>query len=131
MLFDFCPNSRVAEELPPEEARATTMNGWDFTSRPAVPYRPSFKVTLEGLYWYLGETGLDLIKNPTINAGLLRDFYIEHLTWKVFEFQHEYLGLLECRFASAVTLPKALPNSGGLLPPVEVTLIHHNPGYIT
>lgn len=129
MLFDFCPNTRVAEELPPEAMRATTMNGWDFTSRPSIPYRPSFKVTLEGLVWYLNGNQLDVTRNPANNAGRLRNFYVEHLTWKTFDFNHEYLGLIVCRFASPVALPKALPDSGGLLPPVEVTIIQHSPGF--
>lgn len=105
------------------------MNGWDFTAKPRVPYRPLFKVTLEGLYWYINGSGFDLAKNPTINAGRLRNFYKDHQTWDKFTFNHEYLGVITCRFASPVNLPKALPNSGGLLPPVEVTLVQHSPGY--
>jgi hypothetical protein len=127
--FDFCPNTHVAEEIPPEEQQAMSMNGWDFTAKPRIPYRPKFKLTLGGLRWHLSGGQIDIAKDPAHNAGRLRAFYVEHLTWKPFEYQHEYLGLITCRFASPLILPKALPSSSGLLPEIETTLIWHNPGY--
>jgi hypothetical protein len=128
-VFDFCPNSHVAEELPPEEGKVVTMNGWDFTARPGIPYRAKFKLTLGGLRWYLSGGALDITTNPTLNAGKLRAFFVEHRTWKTFTYAHEYLGTITCRFSDSVTIPKAIPNSGGLISEFEVTLIHHNPGY--
>ena len=130
-VFDFCPNSHVAEELPPEETKVLSMNGWDYTAKPSVPYRAKFKLTLEGMFWYLnaGGSALDLTKNPTINAGRLRAFYLEHRTWKTFTYNHEFLGTITCRFAEPVTIPKSLPSAGGLISAFEVTLIHHNPSF--
>lgn len=127
--FDFCPNSHVAEELPPEEPKVTSFNGWDFTARPVVPYRPKFKVTLDGLYWYVSEGLLDVTTDAQHNAGRLLNFYKEHRLWKTFTYNHEYYGEIVCRFDVPVILPKALPDSGGLLPSVEITLIQHSPGY--
>lgn len=130
-LFDFCPNTRVAEELPPDEQETTSMNGWDFIAKPSIPYRAKWKVTLEGLRWRLNAagTGLDLATDPTLNAGRLEQFYRSHRKHVPFNFQHEYRGLVLVRFASPLAVPKAIQNSNGLVAPLEMTLIHHNPGF--
>lgn len=125
--FDFCPNSRVVEELAPEEPRVTDMNGWTFAPKAKTPYRPQFKVTLYGLYWKLSNGALDITSNPTVNAGRLRAFYIQNRLHGTFTFQHEYLGSITCRFAKPVSIPAAEVNSNGLIPAFEVTLEWHNP----
>ena len=65
-IFDFAPNSHVAEEIPPDEPTATSMNGWDFVAKPAVPYRRKFKLTMSGMRWYFNSssTGLDTNTDP-------------------------------------------------------------------
>lgn len=131
--FDFCPERYVPETLPPEVGGATmTSNtGWNFSARPSAPYQRRFKLTLYGLRWYLVDaTGLyDAATNRQFNAKALEEFYAEHQTWKVFDFNHQHLGLLQCRFAAVVQVPAGAINSGGQVDPVEVTLVHHNPGY--
>lgn len=129
--WDFCPNSMVAQEIPPEPTKATSMNGWEFTSRPSVPYRRTFKVTISGLRWYLNEAGnsLDVTTDPTHNAGRLNNFYIDRQTWDTFTFPHEYLGNITCKFQSPLVIPPGIENSNGLVPAFELTLIHNNPGY--
>jgi hypothetical protein len=130
-LFDFCVNSRVEEEGAPTEQTVTSMNGWDFVAKPTVPYKAKWKVTLEGLRWYLNAAGnaLDTTTDPQHNAGRLLMFYRTNRQHTVFQYQHEFLGLLDVRFAEPLELPKAIQNSGGLCDPVQVTIIHHNPGY--
>lgn len=129
--FDFAPNSRVAEEIPPEEPNVVSFNGWDFTAKPAVPYRARFKLTLSGMRWILNPAGtaLDVATDPTRNAGRLLNFYKANRTWDTFSFDHEYLGLITCRFGDPVLIPKALTNSNGLVPDFEISLIHHNPSF--
>ncbi len=107
------------------------MNGWEFTAKPVDPYRRQFVAELYGLRWYMSNDGfgLDLTTDTLHNAGFLLQFYREHRRYKPFYLQHEYLGLIQCRFASPVTIPKALPDSGGLIDVFEVTLVHHNPSY--
>lgn len=130
-IFDFAPNSHVAEELPPEEPKVTSMNGWDFTSRPVVPYQARFKLTMSGMRWIFNSsrTALDVATSPQLNAGRLLEFYKANRTWDSFPYNHEYLGIIECRFSSPLTIPKSLPDSNGLIPDFELNLIHHNPGY--
>lgn len=130
-LFDFCPNSRVEEEIPPEEQAAISMNGWDFVAKPTVPYKAKWKVTLEGLKWYLNAAGtaLDVTTDLPHNAGRLLMFYRTNRQNGVFQYQHEFLGLLDVRFAQPVQIPKAIQNSGGICEPVEITIVHHNPAY--
>lgn len=128
-IFDFCPNTRVVEEVSPEEISPIKFNGWESTIRPTEPYQRTFKVTLEGLRWYLGPKALDEATNPEINVGRLLSFYRRHRQYKPFWLHHEYLGPIQCRFKSAVNVQKALPNSGGLVDQVEITMIHHNPRY--
>src|ERR1041384_4869921 len=126
-VFDFCNKSRVVVEGAPDDPSAMDMNGWLFTPRPSTPYRPTFKVTLYGLRWYLSGNSLDLNTNPQYNAGRLRDFYIRNRMWGTFILDHEYLGPIQCKFAKAVSIPEALPNSNGLIDKFEINLIHNNP----
>lgn len=130
-IWDFCPNSTVAQELPPEPQKAVSFNGWEFSSKPAIPYRRSFRLSLTGLRWYLNPTGtaLDLLTDPTHNAGRLLKFYRDRQTWDVFNYSHEYLGEITCKFRSPVVIPPAIPDSNGLIGTLEVELIHSNPGY--
>jgi len=129
--FDFAPNSHVAEEMAPEEKPATSMNGWDFTSRPNTPYRAKFRLTIGGMYWRFNQahTSLDTTTDPQTNAGRLLAFYKQNRTWGTFTYNHEYLGPLTVRFAEPVNIPKAMADSNGLIPDFEVTLVHHNPGF--
>lgn len=128
-VFDFCTASRVAEIIAPDELEIRDFNGWDYTPVPYLPFRRKFKVTLEGLRWYLGDGELDFDADPEHNAGRLEGFYVQHRMYKPFEFQHEYLGNLELRFAEPVSVPKALPNSNGLIDALEIMMVHHNPSY--
>lgn len=129
--WDFCPNSRVVQELPPEEPNVTSFNGWDFTSKSVIPYRRKFSMRLHGIRWILNgdANALDIITNPTLNAGRLAKFYRDHRTYEPFNFPHEYLGTILVRFHAPVTIPVGLPNSFGLVEPFDVMLIHHNPGF--
>ena len=128
--FNFCPNSRVAETIAPEEPSVRDFNGWDYAPKPVLPYRRRFKITLEGLRWYFNSNGtIDYATNPDYNAGVLESFYTDHRKHKAFNYQHEWLGMLELRFDNPVNVPKALPNSDGLLEPLEFMALHHNPTY--
>lgn len=130
--FSFCPGRYVPETLPPEVQQGMSLNGWDFNSKPVVPYRRKFKLTMFGLRWYLNEaTGLyDAATNANFNAKKLEEFYQAHQTWRPFNWTHQHIGEeMLVRFAAPVIVPAAPPNSGGWLESVEVVLIHHNPGY--
>lgn len=128
--FDFCPNTRVAEVIAPDEPSIKDFNGWDYTPKPVLPYRRKFKVTLEGLRWIFSDSGtIDYATDPDHNAALLEQFYVDHRKWRAFNFSHEYLGTLEVRFENPLSIPKAMANSNGLIDPVEIMLIHHNPSF--
>lgn len=127
--FLFCDQSRVAETIAPDEQTITDFNGWDYTPNPVLPYRRTFRVTLHGLRWYLDGNQLDLSSNQKYNAGLLEVFYRDHRLHKPFYYQHEYLGSLELRFKSPVSVPKAAADSGGLLEALEITMVEHSPDY--
>lgn len=123
--FDFCLETRVAELIAPDEANIKDFNGWAYSPAPVLPFRPSFTVTLEGLRWYLntGGTALDVATDAEHNAGRLENFYRAHRLHKSFTFNHEYLGDIEARFASPVSVPKAQKDSGGLIEEFTVTII--------
>lgn len=128
--FNFCPNSQVPEELPPDPISVVTMNGWSFSAKPSVPYQAKWKVTLHGLRWYLQNNGLfDTTTDTAHNARLLEEFYRARQTWDTFTWNHPHIGPLTVRFASPLVIPAGVANSGGAIDPVEVTFIHHNPGY--
>jgi len=127
--FDFAPNSHSAIEIPPDEPEVVSFNGWDFTARPAVPYRRKFRLKLTGMRWYISNGTLDVSTNPTLNAGRLLDFYRTNRRFGTFTYAHEYLGTITCRFAEPLTIPEAITNSAGLIDVIEVNLIHHNPSF--
>lgn len=128
--FDFCPNSLVPETLPPDVQPVITLNGWTFSSKPSVPYQKKFRVTLHGLRWYLQNNGLfDVTTDPTRNARRLEQFYETNGTWDSFAWTHPNFGLMNVRFSAPVAVPMALPNSNGLVPTLEINLIHHDPAY--
>lgn len=130
-IFDFCPDSRVAEKLAPEEPEVGDFNGWVYNPVPVLPFRPTFKVTLEGLRWYLNNEGnaLDTTTDITRNAGRLEAFYLIHRLHRPFNFQHEYLGNLEMRFYEPVSVPKGLENAGGVIDSFEIMMIQHTSSY--
>ncbi len=130
-IFNFSLGRNVPETLPPEPMSGMSMNGWQFSSKPNVPYQRRFRVRLHGLRWYLDPTTelYDATINPNFNAHNLELFYARHQNWNFFEFPHQHLGTLLCKFQGPVTVPAAPMGSGGWLDPVEVTLVHHNPGY--
>lgn len=131
-VFDFCPGRNVPETLPRDAPQSTmSMGGWQFSSRPTTPYQRKIKLTLHGLRWYLDDaTGrYDYVTNEQFNARALERFYEARETWSPFTLKHQHFGDMTVRFAVPVTVPKALPDSGGLIAPFEVTFIHHNPGY--
>lgn len=132
-VFIFSPERMVPETLPPEPAMGTSMNGWQFSSRPNIPYQRRFRVRLHGLKWYL-DPATDVYEpdiDPPFNARRLEEFYEEHQTWKPFDFYHPHLGLLTVKFAAPVMVPAAPVGSGGWLDAVEVTLAEHNPVFKT
>lgn len=129
--WDFCPDRIVPETLPPDRpTTVVSMNGWEFTAKPKVPYRRRFKLTLHGLRWYLNADGtFNSTTNPTFNARRLELFYQSNETWDSFTFPHPHFGNITCRFANPVNIPKALENANGLIEALEVTLVEHNPAY--
>jgi hypothetical protein len=127
--FNFCPKSLVPELLPPEPVSGMSLNGWNFSSKPTVPFQRSWRVTLHGLRWFLNSsTGLfDNATQPTLNAKLLEEFYQSNGTWDSFTWTHPHItGALTVRFKSVVQIPAGIPNSGGLCNPVEVNFVEHN-----
>lgn len=128
--FNFCPGSLVPETVAPEATQNTSMNGWAFTSKPKVPYQKKFRVTLYGLRWILnGDGTYNTTASPTTNARLLEQFYQANGVWDNFIWVHPHLGSLPVRFAEPVNVPKATPNSNGLIEELEIMLIQHNPGF--
>jgi hypothetical protein len=130
--FDFCPDRNIPETLPRETSNSSmSMNGWNFSARPTTPYQRKFKISLQGVRWYLDPvTGLyDPLANPKFNAHALEKFYARHETWNPFIFKHQHIGDLVVRFASPLIVPAAKANSGGLIDPIEMMLLHHNPGF--
>jgi len=131
--FDFCPNHYVPETLPREGGATTvSLGGWQFSAKPTTPYQRRFKLTLHGLRWYLDDTGIyDAATDPSFNAKRLEEFYQRNEMWNPFLFRHQHLSPvpIQCRFAAPVTVPAGEKNSGGFIAPLEVQLIHHNPGY--
>ncbi|WP_156930375.1 hypothetical protein [Sphingomonas jaspsi] len=115
---------------PPAQGKAVSFNGWQFSSRPTVPYQKVFVLKLQGMRWYLQDNGMfNMSVDPHFNARRLELFYEENGTWDNFDFPHPHLGMLRCRFKEPVEIPAAVPNSNGFIDAFEITLVHHNPGF--
>lgn len=132
-IFDFCPNSQVPETLPREQGSVMTMGGWTFSSKPTTPFVKTIRLTLHGVQWFLdGDDYYDFAEQPTINARRLEMFYERHELWNPFFWTHPHTGIQQLyRFKTMLAVPKALPNSNGLIEALEVQLMEHNPGYST
>lgn len=130
-VFNFCPNSLVPVMLPRDPTSAVTMNGWVFSAKPTTPYIKTYKITLHGLRWFLNSDGtFNSTLSPTINAKALELFYEEHETWKPFDWTHPHLGISkQYRFLEKVSVPAGISNSDGLIEPLDIKIIEHNPGY--
>lgn len=129
--FNFSPERNVPETLP-RAAPTTTMStgGWQFVAKPSTPYQRKFKITLYGIEWYTNADGTyDFTTNPNFNARALERFYERNETWCPFIFKHQHFGDITVRFDQPLTVPAGGKNGGGLCGPIEMTLIHHNPGY--
>jgi len=128
--FSFCPGMQVPVTLPPEPIRTTSLNGWDFSAKPSVPYRRKFKVKMYGLTWYLQPNGLyDITTNQNFNAHRLELFYRDHQTFQPFVWTHSHIGNLVVSFDVPLQVPEAEPNSGGLIEMLEVQFIEHSPSF--
>lgn len=129
--FTFCPNGQVPKIISPEPTSVISMNGWQATSKPSIPYQKRFSVMLHGLTWFTNPTtGLfDTTTKPTVNARLFELFYEANQTWDTFTWKHPHIGDLTVRFFTKVDVPPGKENSGGLIDPFEIQLIHHNPGF--
>lgn len=120
----------VPRTKPPQASPTVSMNGWNFASKPKVPYQKTFVVKLQGMCWYLLPNGLyDEATNPNYNARLLEKFYETHGVWQAFDFPHPHLGTLSCKFTQPVEVPEAIVNSGGLISGFDITLVHNNPSF--
>ena len=128
--FNFCPNSLVPETIVPDEQNLLTYNGWQFASKPRVPFLKQFKVMLYGLKWYLNTDGtFDSTTDPTHNARALELFYQANRSWDNFTWVHPHLGTQQVRFSQKLNIPAGMRNAGGNLGPVEVNFVQYNPGY--
>lgn len=129
--WDFCPKFMVPRtKAPSTDVKGMSFNGWNFSSRPRVPFQRTFVVRLQGMYWYLKNSGVfDESTDPRYNARRLELFYERHGLWKDFAFPHPHLGTVQCRFKEPVEIPEAMVSSGGLIEAFEVQLVEHNPGY--
>lgn len=129
--FDFCPNSQVPQTSPREGAQVITLNGWAFTSKPTTPMVRTITLTLHGLHWILDANDeYDETITPQVNARALELFYEDHEMWKPFDWMHPHTGVTQqYRFASTVVVPPGISGGSGLISPLEVQLIEHNPGY--
>lgn len=128
--FNFCPGTLVAETVAPEATQGTSMNGWFFSAKPKVPFQRKFRVTLYGLRWILNTDGTyNTTSSTAYNARLLEQFYASNQTWDNFAWTHPHLGTLQVRFAEPVNVPKALPNSNGLIEELEIMFVEHAPAF--
>jgi hypothetical protein len=130
-VFNFAPDRNVPQTLPRDApTTAVSLGGWQFNARPTTPYQRKFTVTLYGMRWYFRSDGtFDDKMNVNFNARALEMFYEQHETWSPFTFRHQHFGPLVCRFNAPLQVPPGIKNSGGLIDTVEVSLIHHNPGF--
>lgn len=128
--WDFVPKHMVVENLPPEQAKGLSMNGWFFSAKPNVPWQYKFKVTVNGLQWFLNNDGsYNDGTNGPINARRFEQFVVDHGLWKVFDFPHPHFGTIQCRFSNLPAVPKGEVNANGVIAPFEVELVHHNPSF--
>lgn len=99
--------------------------GYSFATDGKSPIIRELVLYFTGYKWYLNEDGsIDTETNKNINnMGALRDFFFEHKTHKEFIYNHPADGEVVVRFKEALKIPKAKPDSGGIVEDFQVTLI--------
>lgn len=126
MAETFEPVNFLFETQYPESGtRLQLGNSWTFTAPPDAPDQRIFKLTLQGLRFYVEEDGttIDTDTEPTRNAGRFDAFYQRHRLWKSFTFNHPQFGPLEVKFHKPLNLPKGIKGGNGLLPEFDIELV--------
>lgn len=100
-------------------------NGYSFATDGKAPPIRELTLDFTGYKWYLNSEGeIDPEVNKNINnMGALRDFFLSHLTHKQFIYNHPSDGEIYVRFKEPLSIPKAKPDSGGIVEDFQVTLI--------
>lgn len=99
--------------------------GYSFATDGKAPPIRELTLDFTGYKWYVdNERNIDTETNKDINnMGALRDFYLSHLTHKTFYYKHPSDGEIVVRFKEPLSIPKAKPDSGGVVEDFQITLI--------
>lgn len=123
--FDNFMNHRVDTEYMHQGFSVDLGSGYSFATDGKYPVVRKLVLSFTGYKWYLNEEkNIDTETNKNINnMGTLRDFYLNHLTHKVFLYNHPSEGPLEVRFYEPLKLPKGLKEGNGVVEDFEIVLI--------
>lgn len=121
--FDF-PNHMVRETYPDPGTSITLGNSYVFATPPTAPDQRIFTLDFNSIWRGINSDGTpDTTTFYDNNAARLLQFYETYKLHKTFQYQHNWLGLLNVRFKSPLDMPKAIPGGDGWTESFSVTFI--------
>lgn len=120
--FNF-PFHTSAEEFPATGYGVQFGNSYEFRSAPVAPPQRMWKLTMSGLRYITSAGVISRSLSPTVNILFFKDFYAAHQLHTSFFYVHETEGTIKVRFKEPLKLPTAIPNSGGIFPPFDITIV--------
>lgn len=125
--FDNFMLHKVKTEYQPNGFSVAFGGGYSFDTDGGYPPLKKFTLTFTGYQYYLKEVnGVEVVdKEKNIdknNMGALEDFYLRHLTYKNFEYNHPVYGKVIVRFSEPLVIPEGIPEGRGILNDFNVVL---------
>lgn len=127
--FDNFMLHKVRVEYQPNGFSVNFGGGYSFDTDGGYPPLKKFILTFEGYKYYMKmENGVEVVDRETNadknNMGALEKFYLDHLTYKAFEYHHPVYGPdpVYVKFAEPLPVPEGIPGARGVLEKFNVTL---------
>lgn len=101
--------------------------GYSFDTDGGYPPLKLFTLTFTGYKYYMKKiNGVEVVDTETNvainNLGALEAFYLEHLTYKTFEYNSPVYGRVYVRFNEPLVIPEGITNGNGVVEKFEITL---------
>ena len=122
----FSFNKHVLETEYPESGSVLQFGkGYQMATKPKGPDQVIYTLHFDAMRFYftsMAGTTLDKTTQPTINMGVLEDFYNYHRLYEPFIYPHDTKGNLNVRFKEPLKF-KILKAGRGVVEPFQIRLI--------
>lgn len=121
-VFDF-PYHTVETEYPDSGTQVQMGKSYTFTAPPSAPDQRKFTLNFEAMAYFLTGGTIDAFKEPEINLARLENFYNLHKMHATFSYVHPVYGIVPCRFAKPLKIPKGTKGGNGVVENIELQFV--------